>query len=118
MHNSIDFTDLGNLEITFSGLSLNIESTGKAVSLVAAGTVGFGSEDDPIIGQVQNYESDNRVGVRIRGTAELPAAAKYTAGTRVRISGSGTIKDGGTSDAIVIDDRHYGADGTLTVWLR
>jgi len=119
MYNAIDFTDIGSLIVTFSGHGLNCESTGKAVSLVAAGTVGLGTDNDPLAGVVRVYEADNKVGVQVRGAAEVVSDTKLTAGTYVVVDGAGKVKDASTnrSDAYVIDDQKYGADGTVTVWL-
>ena len=119
MFNAVDFTDIGSHVTTFSGAGLTASMSGKAVTIVAPGVVGLGTNGDILIGKIisANAKGDT-FGIQDRGYCELPAATKIPQKTNVTVNGSGSVVAGSVvALPIVVDNSNFVADGTVCVFL-
>lgn len=118
MNNRVEFEGINFHATTYTGVGLTLASTGKAVTLVAPGTVGLGSDGNYFLGIVTKFESDGNVSVQDGGYCKAPAATKISARTNITVDGAGNVKAGSAvARPIVVDNKDWATDGKLDVLL-
>lgn len=77
-----------------------VADEGKAVTFVAAQTVGLGSDGDPFVGKLIKVEGDGYGTIEYAGFIEVPyvvaSTPNTTIGSDVVVDGSGNVKDAST----------------------
>jgi hypothetical protein len=83
---------------------------GKAVTITGDGEVGFGSEGDPLLGKINQYEFDGYVTVQDAGYTEFDGVSGSLpdAGDYLVVDGNGAVKAStgatGPAKAVSVDD--------------
>ena len=119
MYNDVAFDSIGMHVTTFSGAGLTTSMSGKAVTIVAPGVVGLGSNGNMLLGKIisSNPKGDT-YGIQDRGYCDMPAATKISVHTTVTVNGSGSVVAGTAYGCpIVVDNRKFVDDGTVVVFL-